>query len=415
MENLKISIIIPTYNVGNYVEECLQSVLEQKMDGIEIVCVDDFSSDDTLEILKRYEREYKEIKVIRNKKNEGLSYSRNRGIDIAKGKYLCFLDSDDMLVKDALKELYNVAECKDIDVIFFNCKMLIEPGCSISEDEKKYCTNGCYHGIMSGKDFLEQMFLNGEMRVPVWLQFWKRKCIGDYKLRFLDGIYHEDIPFTYVGLMKAENVYFVNKAYYIYRRRKNSITINGITDRHIISLIEIYATIMNFWKENMDAKSSDLTRQYLGNIEWKLRIYLAQFSEGYYYLIEKWGQNSIYSWWLQLLISKFSFSPPADTELFELLKIKNVRNNIIIYGAGKIALKYIILLQKYDVPIKGVAVSDMNNHPEQIGGVEVRSIEEYIPYKEGITILLGIGKAVREEVIMKIRRMGFDNYIVLNI
>lgn len=68
MENLKISIIIPTYNVGNYVEECLQSVLEQKMDGIEIVCVDDFSSDDTLEILKRYEREYKEIKVIRNKK-----------------------------------------------------------------------------------------------------------------------------------------------------------------------------------------------------------------------------------------------------------------------------------------------------------------------------------------------------------
>ena len=132
-------------------------------------------------------------------------------------------------------------------------------------------------------------------------------------------------------------------------------------------------------------------------------------------MIEKWGQNSIYSWWLQLLISKFSFSPPADTELFELLKIKNVRNNIIIYGAGKIALKYIILLQKYDVPIKGVAVSDMNNNPEQIGGVEVRSIEEYIPYKEGITILLGIGKAVREEVIMKIRRMGFDNYIVLNI
>lgn len=63
-----------------------------------------------------------------------------------------------MLVKDALKELYNVAECKDIDVIFFNCKMLIEPGCSISEDEKKYCTNGCYHGIMSGKDFWNKCF-----------------------------------------------------------------------------------------------------------------------------------------------------------------------------------------------------------------------------------------------------------------
>lgn len=413
MDAIKISIIIPTYNVENYVGDCLESVLEQKLDGIEIICIDDFSSDGTVEVLKRYARNYKEIKIIHNSKNQGLSYSRNRGMDVAQGKYLCFLDSDDMLGKNALKELYNVAERNRTDVIFFNCEMLIETGCSISEEEKNYCTKGNYSGIMSGQEFLEQMFCNGEMRVPVWLQFWKKESIENYNLRFLEGIYHEDILFTYIGLMRAESVFFANRVYYIYRRRKKSITVNGISDKYIISLIEIYASILNFEKKNTDIKTFALTRQYLGNIEWKLRLYLTQLDKGYYDLIEQWGLNSIYSWWLQLLVSKFIFSPPGDIELFELLKVKNVCGNIVLYGAGKVALKYILLLRKYDISIKGIAVSDINDNRKQIEGIPIYAIDKYIPYKEEITILIGVGKTFREEVIKKISEMGFKNFIVL--
>ena len=94
---MKISIVIPTYNVEKYIAECLDSVLKQTYKNIEIICVDDFSTDNTFSILQEYKDKYPSITLIRNEKNIGATFSRNRGLLLAKGEYVQFLDADDLL------------------------------------------------------------------------------------------------------------------------------------------------------------------------------------------------------------------------------------------------------------------------------------------------------------------------------
>ena len=114
---INISVVVPVYNVEKYLEECLNSLLRQNMDEMEIVCVEDKSTDRSLCILKEYEQKDKRIKIVENKQNGGLAYSRNQVIKIAKGKYIVFVDSDDMLVDNALRELYEYAESNELEEI----------------------------------------------------------------------------------------------------------------------------------------------------------------------------------------------------------------------------------------------------------------------------------------------------------
>ena len=96
------SLIIPIYNSEKYLFECINSVIEQQFDNFEIILVDDFSTDQSIKIAKSFLKKNKNIKIIRNKKNEGVSVCRNKGIKIAKGKYIIFVDSDDFLLRDSL-------------------------------------------------------------------------------------------------------------------------------------------------------------------------------------------------------------------------------------------------------------------------------------------------------------------------
>ena len=102
---MKISVIIPVYNVEKYIEDCLNSILVQTLKDFEIICIDDCSTDNSLQIIETYTHKDKRIKILKNKKNEGPSYTRNIGIEMAQGEYIYFLDSDDMIEKNALQEL----------------------------------------------------------------------------------------------------------------------------------------------------------------------------------------------------------------------------------------------------------------------------------------------------------------------
>lgn len=107
---MKISIIVPVYNVEQYLAECLESLVSQDMSDYEIICIEDCSEDNSMSILKEYAQKYSNIKIIRHTTNKGLSAARNSGIKAARGEYLQFVDSDDMLVKGACKKLYNNAK-----------------------------------------------------------------------------------------------------------------------------------------------------------------------------------------------------------------------------------------------------------------------------------------------------------------
>ena len=114
-----ISIIIPVYNVENYLHVCLNSVLKQTYQDFEIICIDDASTDSSLEILKYFEKKDSRIKVLKNDSNKGQGYSRNRGLELAQGKYISFLDGDDWLSPDAFEILIQKAEQDNLDLLMF--------------------------------------------------------------------------------------------------------------------------------------------------------------------------------------------------------------------------------------------------------------------------------------------------------
>ena len=214
---MKVSIIIPIYNCEKYLPECLDSVLEQTLQEIEVVCINDGSKDSSEIILKDYARKDKRIKIICNETNKGLSYSRNKGMDVAKGEYLIFLDSDDMfMTNSALLELYNKAETEKADLIFFDSEMCMENEEILDEERKRFCSKVQNEEIMSGIEYFLLMQRENNIRVPVWLQFWNRSFLEATKIKFLDGALHEDYLFTYMALIKTPRVLNYNKSFSFY-------------------------------------------------------------------------------------------------------------------------------------------------------------------------------------------------------
>ena len=121
--NLKVSVIIPVYNVEQYLNQCLDSVINQTLKDIEIICVDDGSTDNSFKMLEEYAQKDNRIKVI-HQKNKGAAAARNEGLYIAQGKYLSFLDSDDFFEIDMLEQMYNCAEKYNTDIVVCKSKVI---------------------------------------------------------------------------------------------------------------------------------------------------------------------------------------------------------------------------------------------------------------------------------------------------
>lgn len=212
---MKLSIIIPAYNAEAYLPQCLDSILAQEHLGCEVIVVDDGSTDGTAALLERYP----DVKVV-HQENRGMSTARNRGLDEARGEYILFVDSDDLLTDGALETL--VAELSGEDIIAFNAKKLHD-----ATGEQTYhptirepeTTDGwtyfCRHRLESTDIHF----------VCIWQRTYRRQFLIDNNLRFADGILRaEDDLFTTQVMLAAKTLRTITPCLYIYRIRANSIT-----------------------------------------------------------------------------------------------------------------------------------------------------------------------------------------------
>lgn len=229
-EMVKVSVIIPVYNVEAYIEECVTSVRNQTLREIEIICVNDGSPDNSVEILKRMAKEDDRI-VILEKENGGLSTARNAGLARARGEYVYFLDSDDYLVPETLQVLFDTATEKGLDNIYFGADTIYES----PEIEKKYYRRfeGYYHrthtysGVYSGQQLLQELVKNGEYRTSACLQMPRREYLLQQDIRFLEGIVHEDNLFAMQSMLCAEKAMVLGENFYVRRVREASIMTGG--------------------------------------------------------------------------------------------------------------------------------------------------------------------------------------------
>lgn len=253
---MKLTIIIPVYNVEKYIIECLNSIYDKKhLTNFEVICVDDCGKDNSIDVICKYvkEKNIKNLSVVKHDKNKGLSASRNTGLRYAKGKYICFLDSDDMIDSKNLEELVNYAVEKKLDVLEANFTEIFETEMSISVNSKRIDYNS---DILSGDAYFTLMCENNNYVPMVWTRIYSFNYLIENNLKFVLGLKFEDEEFTPRALISADRVQYVNKFMYVYRRRDNSITTNMVKNNDWVNhYMIIINNLLDFNKNNSNIES----------------------------------------------------------------------------------------------------------------------------------------------------------------
>ena len=237
---IKITVIIPVYNVENYLKECLDSIINQTLKDIEIICINDGSTDKSLNILETYAKKDKRIKII-NQNNHGSGYCRNIGIKEAKGKYISFVDSDDFIPEETLELAYNNLNSNNSEIVIF--KIIRYDGTNMNYNMPAFPLED----IFKEKDFDNFTFTYKDIKNHVLnssfipcAKVYKKNFLEKYNLKFPTGIIFEDVPFHALCLLKSSKISFIPKFLYYYRTNNlNSNTHNHLKTNDIIKVCNI--------------------------------------------------------------------------------------------------------------------------------------------------------------------------------
>ena len=250
---MKVSVIIPVFNVEEYIRDCLDSVTRQSLRELEIICINDAGTDGSWDIVKEYAGADSRIRMIENPTNLGLASTRNKGIEAATGEYIYFLDSDDMIRQDALSRLYEASELEQLDVAIFMADFIYE---SKSLKEKfgsdPAVFKGDYPEVLSGQSLFKEW-----MKVWDWMPsqpryFYRRDFVQDNKIRFIDGQLHEDETFAFDVLMNAEKVKVIKEPLFIRRFRADSIMSSKPTMKNVESCVRILDNVYSYETDDKD-------------------------------------------------------------------------------------------------------------------------------------------------------------------
>ena len=226
---IKVSVVVPIYNTYNYLRKCLDSLVNQTLSDIEIILINDCSKDKSLEIINEYKKKYKNIVLINNKKNMGIGYTRNIGINNSKGKYITFIDGDDYVDSKYLEELYNYAEENNLDITVCDVKRVDDNDIFLSYENDIKDFN-----ISSLKDNPKLLL---DINMGPCNKLFKRKLFDDNNARFDEKLKYEDIYLIPMLLMNANRIGKIGNVYYNYVIHSNSETTT--MNKKVFDIIEI--------------------------------------------------------------------------------------------------------------------------------------------------------------------------------
>ena len=220
--NPLFSVIIPVYNVVQYLDECLQSVLQQSFSDYEIILIDDCSNDGSYDLCVSYAANDTRISVFRHDTNRGLSEARNSGMRMAKGRYLTFLDSDDYWQGEILSKVSEVLTA-DSDIEVVRGRYIQLSAATGKYGRESYCFADKPY---SGMTFLGEMMKNGILEPSVWLYFFLADLAVGENLNFVRGIVAEDYEWTPRLLQQAEKLVCISDVFYVYRMKRAGSIVN---------------------------------------------------------------------------------------------------------------------------------------------------------------------------------------------
>lgn len=241
-----ISVIMPCYNVENYIAQTLDSILSQTFQDFEVICLDDGSTDGTLSILKKYEREHENLRVVADS-NHRQGYQRNQGIRMAKGKYLYYMDSDDLLNPECFETIFRYAEQNRLDLLYFEGESFYE-SIEMEKSHPNYKTlygrRDAFPNVYSGHELYIKFRKTGGYIVSPCLQLINRKFLMDHHLYFPELPVLEDNLYTFWAVLKANRVKCLGVTLFYRRVRENSTMTIGNSIEKLRERIFSYTIII---------------------------------------------------------------------------------------------------------------------------------------------------------------------------
>ena len=392
---IKITLIIPVYNVEKYIEECLSSCINQTLKEIEIICVDDCSPDNSIKLIENYAKTDSRIRIIRHKENLGLGGARNTGIEEANGEYIWFIDSDDFISQESCQILYDTAKKNNVEILTFN-------GINFETDENG---NKLYSESPYYNEFPKNININIKRNLSILDNYFpvsavhyiaKREFISQYKFR--THVYYEDTDFT--PILFSECLTLRSICFTAYHRRINpeSITQSKMTEKKVFDRILVHDSLIN----------------YLNNKKIGKNCFLYKLAKSCIMEANNWSSiiavNSNIE--IEKKLKQTSFGM-LDEELIN--KIKNY-STLIVYGAGKISK---LILHDLKICYNGkilVCVTEKMEQDSFFEGYKVFSINEIYENQNGYDccVLVAVGQKNKMEMFDNAVKVGFSSVFTLN-
>ena len=250
----KISVVIPVYNVEQYLRQCMDSVIRQTYQNLDIICVNDGATDDSLKILEEYEKKDERVKII-TQKNQGLSAARNTGIKNCRSALIYFIDSDDYIEENTIEILYK-------NMIYDNSDVSIGKTCCVGDEKKIQSVQAWINRWHKVGKFEIGQNIRSEIFPTAWNKLYKMSIIKKFNIRFPEGLINEDEYWLWAYMVQCQTYSVTDKAMYFYLQRKNSIMSERNSSRKILDIVNIYCKVyetlekyrkINVYKEALDA------------------------------------------------------------------------------------------------------------------------------------------------------------------
>ncbi len=389
---VKVSVVIPCYNVEQYIHECMESVLSQTLYDMEVICIDDGSTDGTLSILGDYGAKTDKIRIIKQQ-NLGSGIARNNGIEAATGEYIAFMDADDFYPSaDTLEKVYSAAK---------------RNGAAICGGSLCTYRNGAYtkEGFKKGYTFLTEGWVD-KKDFPTMSGYWRfiynAAFIKGRQIFFPDYLRCQDPPFFLTAIAGAGRVYCLKDITYVYRKehkqapftQKKAIDYaKGMRDSLMISKRDGLSAAYQQILFEMHGKSTALMYLF-GRDNHEMREVIHQINE---VIGDENGSDGI----CPMLkegdeIAKY-VRDVAD-EKQELLQDLRNEKRVLIYGAGTVGKRVYALLKKNHIAVESFVVTSMKQNALFQDGLQVRCIDDYINIKDECNIVIATFPCLQKEI-----------------
>lgn len=235
----KVSILVPVYNSSEYLKKCVESILNQTYENIELVLVDDGSTDSSRDIIEEFKNKDNRVKPVFIE-NNGVANARNVAVDNATGEYFIYVDSDDWIEQDYIEKLYNLIIKENADIVVGNCVNYIEKTDTYKHKDFGICENRIYNKY----EAVEMLMYHNFLRHSPWGKLYKKQVFDG--MRFPIGYHYEDLALIYKLFLKSEKIVYTPIEKYVYRVREGSIVHRQLSENDLKAILNYSEEIVEF-------------------------------------------------------------------------------------------------------------------------------------------------------------------------